>query len=82
DYTGQVEVILRLPRTLTGENPPESTRRARNTIGGIRADIEAAFGSTGAFATGMCASEGPFLPSNTGADADAIIGILRIEFFA
>jgi hypothetical protein len=82
DYNGQVVIQLVMPRKLTGETPPESMRRARNVLGIIRDEIQAQFGTTGRLATGAAISAGPFIPEDSGADGDALLAEILINWQA
>lgn len=77
---GRVLFTIVLPRRLPGETPPAALRRARNVLGDIRQECEAAFGATGRLATGTAALEGPFLPDEIGSDRDALFGIITLTW--
>lgn len=80
---GTTEIAIYQARFLTGEKPPEQLRRARNVLDGIRADIDALFGTQSTYyATGNTSEEGPGFPDDTGADAGLSLGVLLINWYA
>jgi hypothetical protein len=82
DYSGPAVIDLRLPRKIGAETPPESLRRGKNTIGAIRAQCAARYGSSGCLGTGTATSEGPFLPDETGSQAEEMTGGITLNWSA
>ena len=79
DYSGVVATILNLPRT-DADAPAEHFRRARNTLGGIRTDMQALVGTAGHLAEAHISSEGPIIPDISGPNAAFLQGQLLIDW--
>jgi hypothetical protein len=82
EYSGDIEIILVIARTVSGEKAPEIFRRARNVGGGIRSDLEALFGTAGYLARGEVEFEGPMIRDDTGAESGDVLVHLTIKWEA
>lgn len=79
---GTTEIALYQQRTLTGETPPQTLARWRNTHGNIRSDMEQLFGTTGCMANGAISGEPPVFLSDIGVDQQAIFSVLKLSWWA
>lgn len=77
--SGQVEIAVTMP-TVAGDTPAERVRRSLNILGGIRADIEAQFGTAGKLALGYVTTTALPLPDDTGALRGTTAGKLTISW--
>lgn len=82
DYAGSIGIALHLARVTSTDSPPETFRRGRNTIGAIRAELQALFGGANYLATGTARSAGPTLPEDSGADGAELIGEIILDWTA
>ena len=76
---GEISIALVLP-AMAADTPPERIRRALNTLGAIRLEIEAQFGQVGKLGSGDVSLELLPLPDDTGALRGTTAGTITISW--